>query len=450
MAGLGYRREERRSEPQGPTAGLQVEWETCGRAFGGVRRPAPIRTTVQNCYPGLSALVLRFAARGANGPLHQPLAIRVLFGTSLHERRIAVRFCKVRRTGVTPGHLEGAWRMFSTRWRMAAAGVTLALIGGGRSAALADHQPAKPADTPAADAPPAEEGPAPAKHRLAFKFQPDQIVRYEVFNESEITTHVNDETETVRNISKARRHYRVKAIDEKTGNADLELSIDWVHMLASFDNPSRPKTEPVEFQSDDPEKQPRQFQDIAKSIRQPRGTIQFSPSGKPLEIVDGVPVKKAAPANQPAQGAAAPPLHDTSPESFLISLPEQPVAVGESWKERFDIIVRDSDKNLFKVTIQRSFKLAEVKEGRARIDFGTVVLTPIPNPSIEGQLIQRQINGNVVFDITRGLIVSREAGVDRTVYGPLGPKSSMRAKSEYRERLLSDETIAESKGKDVR
>jgi hypothetical protein len=340
--------------------------------------------------------------------------------------------------------------MLNVRRRVVVAGVLVALIGGARCAARAEDLPTKPVDGPAANAAPAEDDPAPVKHRLAFKFQPQQIVRYEVFNESEITTHVNEGTETVRNISKARRHYRVKALDEKTGNADLELSIDWVHMLASFENPNRAKTEPVEFQSDDPEKQPKQFQDVAESIRKPRGIIQFSPSGKPLEIVDGVPVKQPNAANQLGQAPGAPPIHDTAPESFLIWLPEQPVAIGESWKERFDIVLRDGDKNLFKVTIQRKFTLADVTEGRARIDFGTVVLTPIPNASVEGQLIQRQITGNVVFDIERGLILSREAGVDKTVLGPFGPKSSIRARSEYRERLLSDETIADNKNKDVR
>ena len=31
---------------------------------------------------------------------------------------------------------------------------------------------------------------------------------------------------------------------------------------ASFDNPARTKSQPVEFQSDDPEKHPKQFDDI--------------------------------------------------------------------------------------------------------------------------------------------------------------------------------------------
>jgi hypothetical protein len=335
--------------------------------------------------------------------------------------------------------------MFNARWSVVVAGLFLILVGGARFAARAEDQSAKPAAPQESGTLPTEGGPPPAKHRLAFKFRPNQVVRYEVVNDSEITTHVNEETETVRNASKARRHYRVKAIDDKTGNADLELSIDWVHMLASFDNPNRAKTKPIEFQSDDPEKQPRQFQEVAESVGKPRGTIQFSPFGKPLEIVGGLPVKPPAAANQLAQGPAAPPLHDTSPESFLVPLPEQPVAIGETWKERFDIVLRDSEKNRFRITIQRSFKLAEVKEGRALIELGTAVLTPIPNPSIAGQLIQREITGKVVFDIDRGLIVSREAGVDRTVLGPFGAKSSMRAKTEYRERLLAVETIADNK-----
>lgn len=336
--------------------------------------------------------------------------------------------------------MSNGWRFFVV------VGVALVLAREARTAALAEVPPAKSSATPAAGEPgAAADSPAPQKHRLVFKFQPDQILRYEVSNESEITTHVKDDTETVRNSSRARRHYKVTEVDENSGDANLELSIDWVHMVASFENPDRKKSEPVEFQSDDPEKHPKQFDDILETIGKPRATIRFSPAGKPLKIVAGLPVKPPSAANQLAKGPAAAPIQDTTPESYLLPLPEHPVAVGETWKDRFDVVVRDSDKNPARITIQRSYTLAEVKDGRAVIEFRTAVLTPVQKPSIAGQLIQREIAGKAVFDVVRGLIVSREAGVDNTVVGPFGPNSSMRAKSQYREKLLADEKTAVSK-----
>jgi len=337
--------------------------------------------------------------------------------------------------------------MFSG-WRfVVVASVSLVFASQAGQTARGEDPPAKSPAPPVAGAPATDvESAAPVKHVLTFKFQPHQILRYEVANESEITTHVKGETETVKNSSRARRHYRVTAVDEQSGEANLELSIDWVHMLASFENPSRPKTEPIEFQSDDPDKHPKQFQHVLETVGKPQATIRFSPAGKPLEIVDSLPVKPPTAANQAGKGPAAPPIHDTTPESYLLPLPEKPVSIGEIWKDRFDVVLRDNDKNLSRITIQRSYKLADVKEGRALIEFRTVVLTPVEKPAIAGQLIQREIAGKAVFDIARGLMVSREAGVDNTVIGPFGPGSSMRAKSQYREKLLNDETIADGKG----
>jgi hypothetical protein len=312
----------------------------------------------------------------------------------------------------------------------------------GPGAASADDAPAKPAASPAEDGP-AKEPPAPAKYTLAYKFVPDQVMRFEVANESEIKTHVKDETETVRNSSTAKRHFTVKAVDEKENTADLELSIDWVYMLASFENPSRPKTAPIEFQSDDPSKHPEQFNAVLLTVGKPRATIRFSASGVPLKVLEGAlpPPPKAT--HQLADGPAVPPMADATPETYFVPLPEGPVAVGETWKERFNIILADDQKNRVPVTIQRSYRLAEIKGRQATIELWTAVLTPIKNPAIQAQLIQREISGKVVFDLDRGAVVSRESSVDKTVVEPFGARSSMRARSTYHEKLLDDEATAD-------
>jgi len=308
--------------------------------------------------------------------------------------------------------------------------------------AAAEEAPAKPAASPAEEDT-REEPPAVAKYKLAYQFVSDQVMHFEVAHESEIKTHVKDETETVRNSSTARRHFTVKAVDEKEGTADLELSIDWVYMLASFDNPDRPKTAPIEFQSDDPTKHPEQFNAVLATVGKPRATIRFSTTGVPLKVLDGAlpPPPKVSPS--PAGGPAAPPVADATPETYFVPLPEVPVAIGDTWKERFDIVLADDQKNRAKVTIQRSYKLAEVKGRQATIELWTAVLTPIKNPAIAAQLIQREISGKVILDLDRGAVVSRESSVDKTVVEPFGARSSMRAKSTYREKLLDDKATAD-------
>lgn len=277
----------------------------------------------------------------------------------------------------------------------------------------------------------------PEKYKLAFKFRLNQIVHQEITSESEMTTQKNQDTETARNSSKSKRHYRVAAVDEKTGIADLELTIDWVHMLASIGEGDGKNTEPVEFQSDDPKKHPKKFNDVLASIGK-HAWLRFSPTGAPVKAPPGAPQPK---------GNAAPIVTDGSLEAFLFPLPEQPVAVGEIWRERFDVHARDVDKNRVRISLQRTYKLTEVKNGRAVIELRTAVLTPVKAPEIAAQLIQREINGKIVFDIEQGWIVSREWSIDNTIVNPVGANSSMRARSRYREKLLGSEATADRESK---
>jgi hypothetical protein len=267
-----------------------------------------------------------------------------------------------------------------------------------------------------------------AKYRLAYKFSLNQRVQYEVVSKTEIKTEYNEQSETATNQSESRRSYRVTNVAED-GSAELELTIDWVRMTASFgkDKP------PIEFQSDDESLQPPQFKHIMETIGKPTAVVQFDPSGRPVWATAKGPVA----ANKPAT-VATPANPDASQENYLVPLPEQPIAVDDTWKERFEVSARNHDQLTIKIAMQRTYKLKEVQNGRATIEYRTTILTPINDPALAAQLIQREPVGRVVFDIDRGMILARDASVKRDVIGPFGAKSAMHAESEYRERLLND------------
>lgn len=276
----------------------------------------------------------------------------------------------------------------------------------------------------------------PEKYTLKFKFRPNQIVHQEISHEFQLTTNKNQDSETVHNSSKSKRHYRVAAVDDKTGVADLEMVIDWVHMVASFDKNDGTPTEPIEFQSDDPKKHPKKFDHILASIGK-RALLRFGPNGAPVKATSGAP-------GQPAAKAAG--ATDGTLEAYLFPLPEQAVATGENWKEPFDVRVKDGEQNLVRIRLQRTFTLTAVKNGRAVIKHRTTIITPVNDPVIEAQFIERESTGTIEFDIEQGLIVSREWSVDKTIINPVGANSSMRAKSRYREKLLGAEATAQRPG----
>ena len=294
----------------------------------------------------------------------------------------------------------------SRGWRSSAiSGVSLALAGqwreNGSKRLVADETPPKAragGAEPVAESPPRSE-----KYNLAYKFQPNQIVRYEVSNETEIKTQVKNETETVRNSSRSKRHYLVKAANEEGTEADLELSIDWVHMQASFENPDRGKTEPVEFQSDDPKKHPPQFEHVRATVGKPTAVIRFSDKGRPLEVLKGaVPAPAPPPAKKGPKGHASPPIADPTPGNLLSAVSRNSRSRRRDLERPLRHPVVRRHRQPVKITIQRNYKLAEVKDGRAVIELRTAVLTPVVEPGDRGTTDPAQIAGKPRFRYRAG------------------------------------------------
>jgi hypothetical protein len=86
--------------------------------------------------------------------------------------------------------------------------------------------------------------------------------------------------------------------------------------------------------------------------------------------------------------------------------------------------------------LQRTYQLAEVNGSIATIKLKTARITPVNDPQIEVQLMQRTPSGSIKFDLDQGRIVSMETVVEQTVLGAAGPKSSMSAATRSVEKLL--------------
>lgn len=268
------------------------------------------------------------------------------------------------------------------------------------------------------------------RYELRYKFRSQQVVHYEVVTSTEIATQFDTAADTAWNKSETRRHFQVLSVDAQ-GNGTLELTIDWVRMKAQAGS----TTAVEEFCSDQPDKQPAKYRHILDRIGKPQATLAADAWGKPVKVVPHpqAPVM----ANKPVSLGA-----ETTAESYLSPLPEHPVAIGEEWKERFEIPVMNAERLQIKIAMLRSYRLAEVIDGKARIDFRTTILSPVHDPSISAQLIQKETAGTILFDINNGLILSRTSGVDRTVISPFGEKTSLRATSKYQERLIQPGQVA--------
>ena len=264
---------------------------------------------------------------------------------------------------------------------------------------------------------------ASQRYTLQYKFLAAKNVAYSVENTSEVELHQGGAEQHIEHSELTDKHYKVVSTD-LNGSCVLELSIDRVRMSAAVDD-----GEAIKFDSQETKDAPPEFEGITDTIGQPHIRVKVSPVGEVLSVQQ-LPEEKEQPVTAKNAGKL----------DVLVRLPDEPVAIGDIWKERFEdeIIV---DEQLRKaVTIQRTYTLKSVDGNRATIQLETSVITPIREPEQEAQLIQKTPSGTIVFDIERGLLLSRETSLDRKVVGFSGPNSFIRNITTRHERYVESES----------
>jgi hypothetical protein len=285
-------------------------------------------------------------------------------------------------------------------------------------AAVAVTAATLPADEPAAPA----DAATTQRFTLRYKFAADQVLHYEVQNASSIDIQVGQVADSVNHETTSTKRYRVTSTDP-ANVAELEVTIVRVQLAANNQG------QQIIWDSDSTEPAPEAFQGLRETIGKPLGTVQLSPLGKVIDV------------EMAAVGVGAVQTKESHLD-VLPLLPEQPVAVGETWKEEFSIDAVIKDPPFKKpIQMQRLYTLRSVEDGIATIDEQTFVLTPIRDPELEGQLIQRTPAGTCTVDLERGLLVKRELKIDKRVVGFQGPNTALHVQGTREDRYVPEEQL---------
>ncbi len=152
---------------------------------------------------------------------------------------------------------------------------------------------------------------------------------------------------------------------------------------------------------------PPGYEDTARAIGVPLSIVRMTPRGK----ITSRNVKLMQP-------------NADKDEQVVIRLPDEPVAVGTTWDEPFDVTVKIDTGGTKSVQTRRHYELLSVEHGIATIEVTYQVLSPI-DAKIESQLVQKLMKGTVRFDVDAGRVDSQLFEVDKRVLGFAGPTSSM-------------------------
>jgi len=269
-------------------------------------------------------------------------------------------------------------------------------------------------------------GEEPGKTLLRYRFQPGQVVRYDVTLNDDYKIQIGADSDEPYSHQSSIKNYTVKSVNPD-GSAVLQLTIESVDLEIyqngeTFRYDSRADTTPQE--------QPV-FEAMKNLVGKPHLQITMSTRGEVSAFTPMVPGNQVP--NNPQQVAF----------DVLLRLPEEPLAVGESWKEDFEVVLAIPDSKLTKnARMQREYKLLSLENQLATIDVHTKVLSILDSPDEEMQLLRRKPEGTVVLDLNRGLLIRKTLRQDNQVSGfEMGP-SLMSFRQNITEKIRPDSVAA--------
>ena len=160
---------------------------------------------------------------------------------------------------------------------------------------------------------------------------------------------------------------------------------------------------------------------MAKEVGVPLSTVTIDASGKILKKLD--------------RGQKTPSA-DQQSSDMVVPLPAEPVTVAESWNIPQDVTISMEDNQTKLIKTRQHYTLDKVEHGVATISVATQVLTPVNNPAVQSQLVQRLTQGTIRFDIDAGRVLAKQLELDERVLGFHGADSSVHFVGRFTEEYL--------------
>ena len=251
-----------------------------------------------------------------------------------------------------------------------------------------------------------------AKSDLKYKFTPGETLRAEVVHQVKVKTTVQGTSQTAESNSRSVKVWKILDVTE-------EGTVTFQHMVAHVDMWQRTTgRKEVRYNSDTDEEVPPGYEAVADAVGVPLSTVTMDARGKII--------KRKEHREQP-MGVST---------QMTIPLVDHAIAIDESWSSPLEIDVTRKDGTIKKIRTRQKFTLEKVSDEVATIKVDSQILTPVHDPAIEAQLIQRLSYGTVRFDIAAGRVISQQLDLDRRVIGFSGPTSSIHYVTRFTEKLL--------------
>jgi hypothetical protein len=250
-----------------------------------------------------------------------------------------------------------------------------------------------------------------SKYSLRYKYLPGETITNVVEQLSTVDTTIAGNNQQTKLRTRSTRSFRVEKVSED-GTITFSHQID--HVTAWCDVTGR---ETIQYDSSNSDEPPAEFQHFAEQIGKPISVITMNNLGVIVARDDKIQIP------------------DIGMGGLSIPMPTEPISIGHSWSFPIEIRVREKDSRVKAIQTRELYTLEKVETGVATISIKTQVLTPIDDPHIKAQLIQRISQGTMRFDVEAGRLLSKQLDWDSSVLGFAGANSNMKYLARVTEEL---------------
>lgn len=258
-----------------------------------------------------------------------------------------------------------------------------------------------------------------AQYVFRYHCQPGEQLRYRVEHNATVETTIQGNTQKTRSHSESTKVWQIEPRAESE-QIRFSYRVEDAQMWSEISGRQR-----VEYDSRREQPPPSEYASVAETLNKTLTTITMNPWG---EVVDRQDAKQQS---------------DLGFGELVLAFPEEPIAVGAHWTSPFELKVRTEDGRYKTIKAQHRYELEKVQTGVATIRVRSQILTPVSEPSVEAQLVQRMSAGQIRFDLDRGRILSKTLEWDKSVVAFNGADSHMRYSARFTEELVDSGEVAQ-------
>ena len=252
-------------------------------------------------------------------------------------------------------------------------------------------------------------------YSLTYKFQPGEVVRSEVVHRASVSVTITGNNQQTETRSGSVKVWRILDVSD-AGQTRFVHSVESIDMWQK-----RQGRQDIAYNSQTDEQPPAEYEEAAKAVGVPLTIFTIDRQGK---VIDREDQRGQAAANQ---------------MPLTLQLPDKPIAIGDSWNVQQSVDVALQPSGVKRIDTRQKFTLKSVDGDIATIELDPQILTPVDDPKIQAQLIQRMGKGSLEFDVRKGRVVSEQMDVDQRILGINGQGSMMHYVARYTEKLLPAE-----------